>query len=475
MSTRTASRIAWSLWVLALALAAIGLWLLWVDRSIPIPQSWGFRGFEAFFALSFSTVGVLVASRHPNNPIGWLFVALGVQSSLQLLTEEYGIYALLARPGSLPAGLAIAWVQNWIWILAVGPFMTFLLLLFPTGRLSSRRWRPVAWLAGASIAAFIFGIAFLPGPIENFAGLNNPYALEGPLPMVLLAGGGLLFVTSMVLSATSLVRRMRRAAGEEREQLKWFAYAAGLAVLTLTASFLPFSTRIEALWVDAIELLAILSIGAAVVAVGVAILRYRLYDIDLIINRTLVYGPLTAILAGTYIASIQLFRVVFVGLTGQTSDAAVVLTTLVIASAFTPLKGRLQTLVDQRFRETPDPTKNLIAFRQQLRSVVQVLQAEQVTRRFLEEATAAFHARSGAVYLNLGGQEKCVATYGLPNDQEVVRVSLECDGATVGLLSLGPRRGGLAYTPKDRDALQQTAGVVAEAIALAQPSMSRSA
>ncbi len=474
MSARTASRIASLLWALAIALTAIGLWFLWVDRSVPIPQSWGFRGFEAFFALMFSTVGSLIASNQPRNPIGWLFAALGAASGLQLLVEEYAIYAVLARPGSLPGGMAAAWVQNWIWMLAVGPFTTFLPLLFPTGRLPSRRWRPVALLAGASIVAFILGMAFLPGPIQNFAGLTNPYALDAAPVSVLLAAGGSLFTISVGLSVFSLVRRARRAVGEEREQLKWFAYAAAVAASAIVASFFPAFLHTEALWVDMIESVAILGVGAVAGAVGVAILRYRLYDIDLIINRTLVYGPLTAILAGAYVASIGLSQRLFVALTGSKSDAAVVLTTLVVASAFTPVKTRLQGFVDQRFKEAPDPTKGARAFRDHVRSVVEVIDTRQITSRLLDEAVRAFDATGGAVYLQENDQLRPFHARGVWSDQPTaatatLSVPLECDTVQLGLLSLGERRNGRPYSPDDRETLKSMADLVAQAMALARP------
>ena len=469
MSTATASRLAWSLWVLALALTAIGLWLLWLDRAIPVPQIWGFRGYAAFFALPCSSVGALIASRQPKNPIGWLFVGLGMQSGLQLLAEEYAIYALLVSPGSLPGGLPAAWVQNWIWMLAVGPFMTYLPLLFPNGRLLSPRWRPVAWLAGLSILALILGSGFSPRPVGNIANLTNPYALAGPVPVAILAVGGLLLVASMILSTGSVVRRMRLARGEEREQLKWFAYAAALAVVTVTVGFFPGILRIEARWADAIEVLIILSLGAVVVAVGVAILKYRLYAIDLIINRTLVYGPLTAILAGTYVAAIGLSQRLFVSLTGDKSDAAIVLTTLVVASAFTPVKSKLQASVDRYFGHVDDPARALRAFSDLMRPIlrvvdVRVIDPEQLARQLLEEAAAAFHAESGAVHLRANTQFTTAHTIGPWSGDARLDVPLEYAGTQLGLISLGIRRDGLNYTSQDRENLRQAVDVVAQAL-----------
>jgi hypothetical protein len=275
----------------------------------------------------------------------------------------------------------------------------------------------------------------------------------------------------MVLSTGSVVRRMRLATGEEHEQLKWFAYAAALAVVTLTASFFPNMSRIEARWADTIEVLAILSIGAVVVAVGVAILKYRLYDIDLIINRTLVYVPLTAIIAGTYIAAITLFKSLFLSITGQTSDAAVVLTTLAVASAFTPLKNWLQTIADRYFKEPADPIREASRFRDQVRSVVEVMDARRLTSRLLDEAVRAFDAVRGAVYLGNENQLQLRHVHGEWHHQTatnatMLSVPLESDGLQIGLLALGERRNGHAYSARDSDALKSMADVVAQAVAL---------
>jgi len=467
MRERTAKRLAWLLWAIAMAITVLGLLFLFRTRSTPIAERWGFRGFESFFAVACATTGAIVASRRPRNPIGWLLCGLGVQSGAQLLSEEYAVYALLAHPGSLPVGMALAWIQQWIWLLAVGPFGTFLFLLFPDGRLLSPRWRPAAWLAALAIPAAIFGIAGTPGPLQNFPEFNNPLAIPARVVEPILALGFSLLLLAMLLSVASLALRFVRAQGDERQQLKWVAYTAIPVPITLGVSFVLNYFRVRGAVSELADLLVILFLGAMIAAVGIAILKYRLYDINLIINRTLVYVPLTAILAGLYSASITLSTRAFAALTGEKSDAAIVLTTLVVASAFTPLKNSLQGLVDRRLKEVRDSTKELRAFGEQVRSFIQLSDAEQIARRVLDEAARAFDAQSGAVYFGEGKRLRLVHSFGDRRDEPKLNAALESADGQYGLVSLGARRNGSDYTAKDRELFQQIVDLVAKAIRLA--------
>jgi hypothetical protein len=212
----------------------------------------------------------------------------------------------------------------------------------------------------------------------------------------------------------------------------------------------------------------VLALAAFPVAAGIAILKYRLYDIDLLINRTLVYVPLTGILAGLYAASIALFQKLFVGITGEKSDAAIVITTLILASSFTPIKNSLQSTVDKRFKEVPDPTKKLRAFGEQVRSFVQMNSAEQLTQRLLDEVTTAFNASGGAVYLGEHGNFQLIHTSGEWNGDAVLSVPLQREGERLGLISLAARLNSADYTPKDRQTLQDLVDVVVQAVRIAE-------
>jgi hypothetical protein len=360
MSSRAAAWLAWSLLALYVLSASSGS-VLYVLNGSSERTLYGDIANAAAYA-AFAAVGFLIARRKPGNAIGWLFGGIALSSSLSFLAGEYSKHALITNPGSLPGGLFVAWVSNWSWVPAVMLPATFLPLLFPTGEPLSRRWRPIAWLAAIVMAAFILLGAILPGPlsgefrsIANPAGVEALKGVEGPALTVL----GTLLTGVLLVSVVSLIVRFWRSEGEERQQIKWFAYAA---MLLIGLSFLngPFGGPGNLFFGVGIALLPI--------ATGIAILRYRLYDIDLIINRTLVYGSLTATLVAFYLGGIVVLQRLFVYLTGEKSTLAVVASTLAIAALFNPLRRRVQGFVDHRFyRRKYDAAKTLAAFNTRLR------------------------------------------------------------------------------------------------------------
>jgi hypothetical protein len=321
--------------------------------------------------VSFSVVGALIASHRPENPIGWLFLAAALFYGIQIPGEEYAVYALLTNPGSLPLGAELAWLTEWIWAPGFGIILVFLPLLFPDGHPPSRRWRGVAWLGGLSIGLIcvLTSIVLWPergpallqlggyaGEVEEWRSAVLDWVLRLGGPMLLLAGLG---------AVISLVVRFRRARGDVRQQIKWFASAAAL---TLVWILLFGQASLRGLPGIIVALSGLLVIASIPVATGIAILRYRLYDIDLIINRTLVYGSLTVTLVALYFGGIVVLQRAFVLLTGQQSTLAVVASTLLIAALFTPLRRRVQGFIDRRFyRRKYDARKILEAFSARLR------------------------------------------------------------------------------------------------------------
>jgi len=355
-----------------LGLATIDLVLVALNSSHPdvrIPEPWLAH---AVSAVAFSSVGAVVGSRRPENPIGWLFCAIGLFAAIVLLSSEYAAYALLAQPNSLPGGLAMVWIRAWAWVPYLGLFV-LLFLVFPDG------WPPtpaLRWFSGFVLFVIAYGTplaAFSPGPIDAIGG-----AVENPLGMEPLRGVGtnsavgpvesVLYVLGIV-AAASLFARMRRARGVEREQIKWFAYATvvlvGGAVLAFTVS-----EATGLWWLGELGLvLTMVGLAGLPLAIGIAVLRYRLYNIDRIINRTLVYGSLTTMLLAVYFGGIVVLQRLFVLLTGERSTLAVVASTLVIAALFTPLRRRIQGFIDRRFyRRKYDTRKTLEAFSAQLRN-----------------------------------------------------------------------------------------------------------
>ena len=365
-SHRAAIWLAWSACLLCLALLAVsGVLLLLSGSSEGGDSTWGTEYNNLIFpvvVLAFALVGALVASRLPTNPIGWICLTIGLVMMLGGATDEYSGYALANRAGSLPGGEYAAWLGNWSWIPAVGLMGSFTILLFPTGHLPSRRWRALAWLSGAVLVLASLSEAFSPGKLSEAPNVTNPLGIEyarGTLELVNTVAF-LLLPLCFVLSALSMVVRFRRSTGEERQQLKWFAAAAVL----LGACF-PVVFMVP--WGVFEDLVTLLFAGPPV-AIGIAILRYRLYDIDIIINRALVYGSLTAMLVAIYVGSVVGLQAVFRALSGQESTLAVVASTLAIAALFNPLRRGVQGFVDRRFyRRKYDAAKTLQAFGSRLR------------------------------------------------------------------------------------------------------------
>jgi hypothetical protein len=372
MRIRASAWLAWSLAGLCVALFLASVVLYVLSHSSQEPTSTGdtlseLLIFDTF--LAFPIVGALIASRHPKNPVGWICLAIGLFWILIFLGDSI--------PGSGPYPVTIDALTEWIWIPPVGLLGIYLILLFPDGKLPSRRWRPLAWFSGLVMVLASLGITFAPGPLEGHPGVRNPFGLEGA-PWIATAGIVILLLLPlcMLASALSLVLRYRRSWGEEREQIKWIAFAASFVVLlyliTMVCSlFFPgaWGAAGTPLWLGLLQQASLLSFTAVPISVGFAVLKYRLYDIDVIINRTLVYGSLTATLVALYFGGIVVLQLVFVALTGEKSTLAVVASTLVIAALFNPLRRLIQSFIDRRFyRRKYDATKTLEAFSAKLRN-----------------------------------------------------------------------------------------------------------
>ena len=369
MRARAASWLAWSVCLLCVALLATAGILLLLSGVTPTATrtagSWG-TGNVIFIlpvvVLAFALVGALISSRLPANPIGWICLASGLALALAGVAGDYEAYALRARPGHLPGGEYAAWFANWLWVPPVALIGTFAVLLFPDGRLPSRRWRAVAWLSAAVLVSTSVSTAFSPGRLDESPNVANPLGIEpaGSVLGFVNAWSLVLLVLCFVASALSMVLRFGRSVGEERQQIKWFATAAALQTVALALAF--------ALNSGLLQDLSMITFAGVPIAVGIAVLRHRLYDIDVVINRALVYVPLTALLAATYFGGVVFLQYAFRALTGQESQLAVVASTLAIAALFGPLRRRVQGSVDRRFyRRKYDAERTLDAFSVRLR------------------------------------------------------------------------------------------------------------
>ena len=359
-------RMPWLVLGVSVALAA---------ASVALGISGGADLFIAFsiaaLGVVFAGTGALVASRAPGNWIGWIFCAMGLLFEFGILGEVYVAYGSLAD-GFLPGRAWVGWISQWS-NNAFAPTMIILsFLLFPTGRLPSARWRPVALIATGVAVVHAASAALTPGPLQDY-GIQNPAGIEAATALRMIAEVSVLILVLplMLLSVVSLFARLRRSSGIERQQLKWFAYAAALLATDLLASnalavllggtgnevaeFIPFLTFV-------------ITLSGIPMAMGVAILKHRLYDIDAIINRTLVYGALTLSLVMVYVGCVVSLQYVLRAMTGGNSQLVIVASTLAIAALFNPLRRRIQSFIDRRFyRRKYDARKTLEAFSARLR------------------------------------------------------------------------------------------------------------
>ena len=317
----------------------------------------------------FVALGLLVVYRRPGNPVGWIIAGMGVAALASGFAESYAVYALFTEPGSLPGGRTMAWLSTSmvIPVLFAAPAMLF--LLFPNGNLLGRRWRVVFWLVILTTCLTILGSAL--NPMMNdapFKGVVNPLGVDAPraLHETFSNIGWPGMAASLLLAALAMILRLRRSRGVERQQLKWIAAAAAVLPLASVAGVFTYYAGYEVVG----GLLATFSFVPIIFAAGYAVLRYRLYDIDILINRTLVYGCLTATLALVYLGGVTAGQALFQTLTGQQKlpQLAVVVSTLAIAAMFNPLRHRMQAFIDRFFyRSKYDAAKTLEAFSMKLR------------------------------------------------------------------------------------------------------------
>ncbi|MDP9343066.1 MAG: hypothetical protein M3Q23_13460 [Actinomycetota bacterium] len=392
MTQRTASRLAWSSWAVSTSMYVVALVFVVIDRSARHPPGLSPTSqqiVDIVSNLAVPAIGALLVSKRRENPIGWIFCVAALALAVGQFGQSYAAHALYADPGSLPGAYALAWFGNWTWGIPIGA-LAFLLLLFPTGRLPSRRWRPVAWAAGAGAALItLFSL------IQASSEWSRPFTNHsGPSPSPVVAAvfwvSFILFLVGMLGGPAASIMRYRRSRGEERQQLKWFVFSAAL----VGAVFVPNSFW-STPWLDVLFQVALTCLW---VAIAVAILKYRLYDIDRVINRALVYGVLTAVLAGLYVG----LAVGLGSLVGKNNSLVIAGSTLVVAALFRPARRGIQGFIDRRFyRRKYDAVRTLEAFSARLRDEVDLdeLRAhlEAVVHETMQPAHASLWLRGPSV------------------------------------------------------------------------------
>jgi two-component system NarL family sensor kinase len=490
MNARTATRLAWSLWVACLVLIALSLlldflltydilsypWQIRINHRILYPI---YAVLTGVVSLVYPTIGALIVSRLPRNPIGWIFCGVGLLYQIQHFTLAYSNYAL-AESFALPWGQYVGWFSTWIGFAGLILAGIFLMLLFPDGHLLSRRWRIVMWAAilGATLAAL--ADAFYPGRLVTHGYVENPFGAMGvfggwltayaSLPVSKLLASALLLVSTLAALFSPLVR-LRRASGDARQQLKWFLYAAMPAAVCLSAflveamisnyamivMFKMWSTLdinignksynlfYASSYVPAFALL-ILALFTCV-----AILRYKLYDIDLLINRTLVYGSLSACIVGTYMLAVVGLGVLF---QARGNLAVSLVATVVVAVLFQPLRSRLQRGVNRlMYGERDDPS----AVTSRLgRRIEATLAPEAMLPTVVETIAQALKLPYVAILLKEGDGFRSAASYGSPG-AEPEALPLIYQREEIGRLVIAPRAPGEQFSTGDRRLLEDLA------------------
>ena len=394
MNDRTLIGLKWAAWVMAtLAMAAVvgaGVFAWLVHRAGGVAVAPLVGPVALVMAIGFSAVGLLIVYKQPRNVVGYMLVVSGTAAAMSVFAAAYAVYTLLARPDSLPAAALMTWLSHWMFYvtLALAPLE---LQLFPNGRPVSARWRPLIWLAtGTAVLTMVMALGL---PLAEYRSYDLP--VENPIVLwgssALLSGTSVYAPALFAMALASLVARARQGSSEERAQAKWLLYATGFAVaLLLVTALVPPVSDLDQVALESI----IATFPAAILgAMAIGILRHNLWDIDVVINRTLVYGALTLVLAGIYLGSIIGLQAVFRAATGQNNDVAIVVSMLAIAALFMPFRRRMQNLIDQRFyRRRYDAAQTLAAFGTRIRDEVDVERLTGELVSVVEETMQPTHA-----------------------------------------------------------------------------------
>lgn len=461
----------------AMSAAAVVLLLL-VGGSLTTPAIDPSNAYLAAASVIASFVGARIVSRRSGNAVGWLLLLVGLFGALEGVAYYYGAWAyLLGHDPTL--GAWAGWVAEWAWAPQFLLLPGLLPLIFPNGRLLSPRWFPavvsciglivVAFVVSSTASQYLIGSHLLPNPFPWRLGFTLGNASQPAVVPIALVGFGAQFL----IAAAALAYRWRRSDALVRAQLKWFLYGISVLVVAVLIGLIPGilalpppATGPEAIANSLLNQLQALAFGFVVIAVGIAVFRYRLYDIDLIINRTLVYVSLTAILAGVYAGAVALSQRAFVAVTGQKSDTAVVLTAFAVGALFSPLRDALQRIVNRRVI-SGNPNATLDDMTETVDSVIAVLQGETMALRVVRAAVKGYGAEFGALYLEEHGVERMIHREGTTQGSAAIEVPIEAEDRRLGRLVLG-KRGASGYSRRDYETLRRSADAIARALVFAE-------
>ena len=470
LSRRLSRAIGWSSFVAGTVLRLVALWLVLKMGPGSVRFNLGI-GPPSFIASDIvgtaaAIVGAIIVARRPSNVVGWLYVIAGVIQSI--LTSGLASYAVTepASPGT--ATVVFAWLSGLVDYSVPFAFAALVLGLFPDGRVLGPRWRLVVVLAIVGQILRALEVGFGEPSLLLVTGASNPYRLPGMAGDVLqrssaIGVGSLVVESALVLASASLAVRYRASSLDGRRQIRWIVLAGFAAVIgaipLALGQFVPGSIPST---VDVISIL-FLSLAFAPVATLIAITRYRLYEIDRIVNRALLYGSLTAILAGIFTAGIALAQRLFIALTHETSDVAIVFTTLVVATLYAPLRERLEVVVDQRFKfDQP----RFGAYRHEIGQVLSVIDPQLAAERLIREAVAELGATGGTILAKNGTVTARAGAWPGPGDIVAPAVTVAIIGgpAALATIALGPRADGAPYRPADLVELEAVAAMIARSV-----------
>ena len=459
-ANRWQGRLAVLLAVVA-ALEALGILYLGTrgDARFALELNFISTGFFGTIVL-FAIVGAVIVVRRPRTRLAWVMIAMGVLFGTGLLAGAYGALNVTPSGGNVgPFAFELTLLSGLLFVPTLAFGTTLLLLLYPTDTLLGPRWRIVAALALLGSVVWDVAVLFQPGSIDNDSLVDVPNPLGAPPELtplfdLLPAVSNLLILGALLLAAGSLFIRYRRGDPIARAQLRWFALIAAVVFVAfvLANRFEPNGEVFFGIGVTAIACLPI--------AIGVAITRYRLYDIDLIINRAIVYGSLTAILAGLFTAGVGLAQRLFVTFTGQSSDAAIVLATLVIATLYAPLRKQLEKVIDKRFKYE---TRRFGSYGEQVKAVLAVIDPGRAAEQLAKEAVSELGATGAAVVNRSGAVLGSAGTWPLPEGVSATRISF-ADAGPLRAILVGPARGGRTHAATDLAALEEVGRLTAEAV-----------
>jgi signal transduction histidine kinase len=402
VTQRTAARVAWTIWGLSLTLALAALTMSAVDRTLARAAE---NSIYVVIFMAFGVVGALVIGRQPRNAVGWLLLTVAVLAGLSFFAGEYANHGTRVDPGSLPGVAWAWWMGDFLWVGILALPTTFLLLLFPDGRVPSPRWRPVLWILTAFFATALTGFAL--DPVTYAGGYENPIGVDAVRPVAqFLDGPGYLVLVALALvCAVSVVQRFRRADRQQRQQIKWFAFAVAILVVyfvidaVVTALDLP-----RGFWLDTVG--SVIAFASLPVGIGIAILRHRLFDIDLVINRTVLFGLLAAFITAVYVGI-----VVGVGslVGGRGNLFLSILATAIVAVAFQPIRARARHFANRLvYGKRATPYEVLSAFSEQLGNRASGEEILPRMARMIGEATGAERA---GVWIHVGDELRPAAAW----------------------------------------------------------------